>query len=80
MLQVHAQTPSEDTQLVDHLKELMEELGPYTEEDEEEEGEEGIEEELERDSEEENDGEEGTSAMDTSWVDPVVDSVSYIIF
>ncbi|XP_050730743.1 uncharacterized protein LOC127005685 [Eriocheir sinensis] len=63
-LQVHAESPSEDAQLVEHLKELMEELGPYTEAEDEED--QGIEEELEQDSEEEDEDEEDHNAMDTS--------------
>lgn len=63
LFQVHAESPSEDTQLVEHLKELMEELGPYTEAEDEED--QGIEEELEQDSEEEDEAEDN-NAMDTS--------------
>ncbi|KAG0722799.1 putative assembly chaperone of rpl4 [Chionoecetes opilio] len=61
-LQVHAEVPCEDAQLVEHLKELMEELGPYTEG---EESENGIEEELDDISEEDED-EEADDTMDTS--------------
>lgn len=61
-LQVHGENPCEDVQLVEHLKELMEELGPYTEG---EEPDHGIEEELENDSEEDDDSEDDDN-MDTS--------------
>ena len=67
-LQVHSDTPCEDVQLVEHLKELMEELGPYIEREEPDQGT-G---ELEIDSEEEEDDEEGDrkveadDTMDTS--------------
>ncbi|XP_063845134.1 uncharacterized protein LOC135091423 [Scylla paramamosain] len=59
-LKVHSETPCEDSQLVEHMQELMEELGPYIEK---EEPDQDVEEELEEDSEED---EEEEDTMDTS--------------
>lgn len=61
---VHAIAPSEDNQLIEHLEELIQELGPLSEEDLEEEAvdEEDVENELQRESDEESNEEE----MDTS--------------
>lgn len=62
--QVHAIAPSEDNQLIEHLEELIQELGPLSEEELEEEAvdEEDVENELQRESDEESNEEE----MDTS--------------
>lgn len=52
---VHAIAPSEDNKLIEHLEELIQELGPLSEEDLEEEAvdEEDVENELQRESDEE---------------------------
>lgn len=63
-LQVHSATPCEDSQLVEHMQELMEELGPYIEKEEPDQYVE-VEVELEEESEEEEQGNEDNT-MDTS--------------
>lgn len=61
VLQIHSSAPSDDTQLIEHLKELIQEIGPYVEEETVDDAE--IEDELERDSE---DDQPANDDMDTS--------------
>ncbi|KAK3873764.1 hypothetical protein Pcinc_021247 [Petrolisthes cinctipes] len=61
-MKVNKESPSDDLQLVEHLQELIEELGPYEEEETEATNDDEIEKELEADSDDDENVEEG---MDT---------------